>query len=66
MKAGARNAAAYPSNFHIGFFVDSESTVDEVNRRLRDDGYDVKLPERTHAYNFYVSAPGGFTVELGA
>lgn len=66
MKGGARNPAAYPANFHIGFFVDSEAKVDALNRRLRDDGYDVAPPARTHAYNFYVAAPGGFTVELGA
>jgi hypothetical protein len=26
----------------------------------------VAPPERLHAYTFYVAAPGGFTVELGA
>jgi catechol 2,3-dioxygenase-like lactoylglutathione lyase family enzyme len=66
MKAGRASNAAYPGNFHIGFFVGNEATVDEINQRLRDDGYDVALPERQHAYTFYVAAPGGFTVELGA
>jgi catechol 2,3-dioxygenase-like lactoylglutathione lyase family enzyme len=56
----------YPETFHIGFFVDSEELVDEVNGRLREDGFDVAPPERHHAYGFYVRAPGGFTVELGA
>jgi hypothetical protein len=38
-----------------------------INRRLREDGYDVPLPEdNSHAYGFHVDAPGGFTVELGA
>ena len=55
----------YPSTFHIGFFITSEETVDEINRRLREDGFDVAAPERRHAYGFYVDAPGGFTVELG-
>ena len=66
MKAGKRASVAYPETFHIGFFVESEALVDEINRRLREDGYDVAPPERHHAYTFYVAAPGGFTVELGA
>jgi hypothetical protein len=43
-----------------------QAKVDEINRRLKDDGFDVAPPERLHAYTFYVSAPGGFTVECGA
>ena len=66
MKAGKTTAVTYPENFHIGFFVESEATVDAINRRLKDDGYDVAPPERHHAYTFYVAAPGGFTIELGA
>ena len=66
MKAGKTTNVNYPGNFHIGFFVASEETVDAINRRLKDDGYDVAPPERQHAYTFYVAAPGGFTVELGA
>lgn len=63
---GREDAVSYPGTFHVGFFVRSEETVDEVNRRLRDDGFDVAPPERHHAYTFYVEAPGGFTVELGS
>ncbi|MDA1192889.1 MAG: VOC family protein [Candidatus Poribacteria bacterium] len=66
MKAGRKIDVEYPGNFHVGFFVDSEKTVDEVNARLKADGFDVGPPERAHAYTFYVDAPGGFTVELGA
>ena len=66
MKAGKSTTVAYPGNFHIGFFVANEAKVDEINRRLQADGYDVAPPERHHAYTFYVAAPGGFTVELGA
>jgi lactoylglutathione lyase len=66
MKAGKASNVTYPRNFHIGFFVESEATVDAINRRLKDDGYDLAPPERQHAYTFYVAAPGGFTVELGA
>jgi lactoylglutathione lyase len=66
MKAGKATEVAYPGNFHVGFFVESDETVDEVNRRLKEDGYDVAPPEQHHAYTFYVEAPGEFTVELGS
>jgi lactoylglutathione lyase len=67
MKAGKRTQVNYPGNFHIGFFTDRKETVDEVNRRLKADGFDVSPPEDTnHSYGFYIEAPGGFTVELGA
>jgi lactoylglutathione lyase len=65
MKA-RRADPSYPSTFHIGFFIEGEDRVDEINRRLREDGFDVAPPTRSHAYGFYVEAPGGFTVELGA
>src|ERR1700674_385443 len=66
MKASKTTNLLYPSNFHIGFFVESEAKVDAINRRLKDDGYDVAPPERQHSYSFYVAAPGGVTIELGA
>jgi catechol 2,3-dioxygenase-like lactoylglutathione lyase family enzyme len=66
MKGRAGDGVAYPETFHIGFFIESEAQVDEVYARLKADGYDVAPPERHHAYGFYVQAPGGFTVELGA
>ena len=66
MKAGRNVAVDYPGMFHIGFFVADEPTVDRINGRLREDGFEVAAPERHHAYGFYVEAPGGFTVELGA
>jgi lactoylglutathione lyase len=66
IKASRSTTVAYPGTFHIGFFIDSEARVDEINRRLREDGFDVAPPERHHAYGFYVQAPGGFSVELGA
>jgi len=57
----------YPGNFHIGFFIEGKETVDEIHRRLKDDGFEVPAPENNgHAYGFYVKAPGGFTVEVGA
>jgi lactoylglutathione lyase len=66
MKARRSDPAAYPSTFHIGFFIDGEDRVDEINRRLNKDGFEIPPPSRSHAYGFYVKAPGGFTVELGA
>jgi catechol 2,3-dioxygenase-like lactoylglutathione lyase family enzyme len=55
---------SYPGTFHIGFGQPTEEQVNEINRRLREDGYDVPLPERHHAWTFYVLAPGGFTIEV--
>ena len=54
----------YPGTFHIGFGQPTEEKVNEINQRLREDGYDVPLPERHHAWTFYVEAPGGFTIEV--
>ena len=57
----------YPGNFHIGFFIDGKETVDKLHQRLKQDGFDAPAPEDTgHSYGFYVKAPGGFTVEVGA
>src|SRR5262245_64316162 len=67
MKAGAKTPVVYPGVFHIGFFVDRKETVNEVHRRLKADGFEAPAPKaNNHAYGFYVKAPGGFTVELGA
>ena len=67
MKATKETREKYPGTFHIGFFIESKKRVDELNRRLKEDGFDVPAPEDTgHSYGFYVKAPGGFTVEVGA
>jgi lactoylglutathione lyase len=66
MKMNSKSTRDYPQNFHVGFFVDSESTVDAIRGRMLADGLDVPLPKREHAYSFYVSAPCGFLVEVGA
>ena len=49
MKAGKATEVAYPGNFHVGFFVESDEIVDEVNSRLKDDGFEVAPPEQHHA-----------------
>lgn len=67
MKTGEETQGKYPSTFHIGFFIEGEKKVDELHRRLKKDGVDVPAPENTgHSYGFYVKAPGGFTIEVGA
>lgn len=67
MKATAATQGRYPGTFHIGFFIESEARVDKLHRRLKADGFEVPAPEKTgHSYGFYVKAPGGFTVEVGA
>lgn len=55
---------SYPKTFHIGFIQDSEEKVNEMNRRLKEDGFDVEPPQRMHGWTFYVKAPGGFVVEV--
>lgn len=55
---------SYPKTFHIGFGQESEEKVNEINRRLKDDGFDIAPPKRSHGWTFYVKAPGGFTVEV--
>ena len=54
----------YPATFHIGFAQESEEKVNEINQRLKADGFDVAPPKRAHGWTFYVKAPGGFTVEV--
>ncbi len=54
----------YPATFHIGFVQPSEARVNEINQRLKDDGFDVEPPQRFHAWTFYVQTPGGFMVEV--
>lgn len=66
MKVGQATEVQYPASFHVGFMQENEERVNEINRRLADDGFDVKPPRRMHgAWTFYFLAPGGFTVEVG-
>jgi len=66
MKLGSKTSGTYPANFHVGFFLDSEAKVDAIHGRMVADGLDVAAPKREHSYSFYVGAPGGFLVEVGA
>ena len=54
----------YPETFHIGFIQANADQVDNINQKLREDGYDVQPPQHSHGYTLYVEAPGGFTVEV--
>ncbi|HLZ60152.1 MAG TPA: VOC family protein [Ktedonosporobacter sp.] len=58
------STVSYPGTFHIGFIQESEEQVNEMYQRLKDDGFEVKPPQRHHGWTFYVQAPGGFTVEV--
>jgi lactoylglutathione lyase len=65
MKVGRETEVRYPATFHIGFIQDSEDRVNEINARLKEDGYDVPPPSRQHgSWTFYFRAPGGFTIEV--
>ena len=65
LKLGGESEITYPANFHIGFGQESEEKVNEINRRLKEDGFDVPPPSRQHhSWTFYFQAPGGFTIEV--
>lgn len=64
MKAAHGQEVRYPSTFHIGFAQESEERVNEINHRLKVDGFEVDPPQRSHAWTFYVRAPGEFMVEV--
>jgi len=38
----------YPAGFHVGFIHESEERVNEINQRLREDGYEVPKPAHLH------------------
>ena len=63
--AEGRTAVRYPSSFHIGFIQPTHERVNEINERLRNDGFQVDAPSHQHgSWTFYFTAPGGFTVEV--
>lgn len=65
MKIAKAADVVYPTSFHVGFIQESEARVNEINQRLKDDGFDVPPPARLHqAWTFYFQAPGGFTIEV--
>jgi len=59
------NEVRYPGAFHVGFIQPSREKVDEINQRLREDGFEVDPPQKLHgSWTFYFQAPGGFMVEV--
>lgn len=56
----------YPGSFHIGFGQPDRAAVDEIHQRLKADGFKADPPMEAHGYVFYVDAPGGFSIEVGA
>jgi lactoylglutathione lyase len=59
------NEVSYPETFHVGFIQESNERVNEINQRLKDDGFDVSPPSKQHgSWTFYFLAPGGFTIEV--
>src|SRR5688500_16170667 len=65
MKLGGETEVRYPATFHIGFIQEDEDRVNEINARLKADGYDVPLPSRQHgSWTFYFEAPGGYIIEV--
>lgn len=64
-EGGAGSQVKYPSSFHIGFIQPTRERVNEINHRLRDDGFQVDAPAHLHgSWTFYFTAPGGFTIEV--
>jgi lactoylglutathione lyase len=64
---GRESEVKYPATFHVGFIQESEEQVNEINRRLKADGFEVPPPSRQHgSWTFYFDAPGGFTIEVMA
>ncbi len=62
---GRPDLVKYPPTFHIGFLQPSEQDVNDINARLKSDGFDVDPPARLHgSWTFYFTAPGGFVVEV--
>src|SRR5215813_6089771 len=48
MKVAGETEVKYPNTFHIGFIQESEDRVNEINRRLKEDGFDVPPPSKQH------------------
>jgi lactoylglutathione lyase len=56
----------YPGAFHVGFMQETRERVDEIYASLKAGGFDAPPPKEFHgAWTFYLTAPGGFLVEVG-
>jgi lactoylglutathione lyase len=55
----------YPKSFHIGFKRGSDVVVNDTYERLKANGFNIGERQNLHrAWTFYLTAPGGFTVEV--
>ena len=64
---GGDTTIGYPSTFHIGFMQDTVEQVNQINRALKDAGYDLPEPSKQHgSWTFYFETPWGITIEVGA
>ena len=60
---GRGNAVSYPKTFHVGFIQSTRAEVDEINQRVREDGFEVETPSHQRgAWAFSLQAPGGFRI----
>ena len=65
VKLGKESQVRYPATFHIGFGQETKERFNEINQRLKADGFDVPPPSKQHgSWTFYFLAPGGFTIEV--
>src|SRR5690606_31155847 len=44
----------YPDTFHIGFIQENPARVDEINLRLRQDGYEVDPPPKCMVHGPFI------------
>lgn len=56
----------YPSQFHIGFLLDTPGAVEEKYKDLAGRGIDIKHPPQKNRRGtmFYFHAPGGLLIEI--
>lgn len=60
---GRSNSVSYPKTFHVGFVRPSDADVDQINRSLKEDGFDVEAPSpQRGAWAFSFQAPGNFKI----
>ena len=59
--------SSYPKYFHIGFDMETESNVNAMHERLKNNGMELEPPEHTAwgSYTFNFKCPGGdFIIEV--
>ena len=58
----------YPTDFHIGFLLETEDAVREAYERFRREGVEIVYPlnERRGSLMFYCHAPGQLLIEVSA